>query len=736
LVYVTTNGKIAHIRKQVGDLSKIRPRPINAPAEFRFERPLRYVPGPDKLGAYILDSSDDPSFENVAALGAEMIGWSLVANEEAGPQKSLYLEANGQSRELVTDPRSLWAPDLTGSLFDPRSLLHGRYAYEYEYVHGFSKRTLIGGFLPAADTGVWNPNYNTGYEAMVILPPGEDARPLARVRVLPAPADQDLQGGTDNPNGARARFTDHYWNGTQSEFYSELVGIWNHWNDFFNEKMQVEIPDQWILDGARAGIALTRCSYRGLNSSGQVGEGHYTEIPEHGHSFFPVDFYEFVWAQQLWNLAEEVEPYFEHYLENCITPDGNLLYNAQEQVEAPLNTGVFLEMSARAYDYTHDLATLQRRLPVLRRMISYVLRRYRYSQSAFPQDDPRHGLIWGSPEADNGRPNDDFPESQPYYYQNASWIWRGLHEHARSLDRAGNEHQDADLRQEAAGIASVAAEMRLDIERSLKITLAAMNPAMKAAGITPFTPSDTKRKPAELEDYENHRYMMDWWTSDWGDPALDEGHLKHRRLAGQQLLGMSTDGNFPETTNFMEFGTLAALIRQEDYRPFLLTLYADACYAMDCGNRYSPENALIPGGYPGEGNPYAWSAKVGSALEPAFGVRWLLCYEEHDRDVVHLQKAAPQHWFEQGEKIRVWNCPTRFGHISWTTTATSENSSNPKWHLEVEFEIPFSADLIVHIHPPGSVPLRMTSIGELQNDKVIFPAALLSGKKSLIADIS
>ncbi len=45
-------------------------------------------------------------------------------------------------------------------------------------------------------------------------------------------------------------------------------------------------------------------------------------------------------------------------------------------------------------------------------------------------------------------------------------------------------------------------------------------------------------------------------------------------------------------------------IRQDDYRPFLLTLYSLCCYAADSGNRYSPEDAYIPGGRPAEGNPY------------------------------------------------------------------------------------------------------------------------------------
>ena len=733
IAYVTTQGEIAHIPKLVGDLSKIRPRPINPPPDLSFERPAHYVPAPDRLGNYILNSNEDPSYENVAALGPELIGWTLVANEQAGPLKSLWLEADGKSRQLTDNPQGLWAPDLTGRLFDPRRLLPSE--YHYEYVHGYSKRTLLGGYLPAADIGVWNPKYQVGYEVMVLLPPGRDAKPLGRVRAMRLLGEIATVNMAGDPPAGPA-FIDRYWNATAEEFFSALAGVWNHWHDFFNQKMQVEIPDEWLLNAARAGIVLSRCSYRGLNPTYQIGEGAYTKIPERSHALFPVAHYEFVWAQQLWNLAEEVEPYFEHYLDNYILPDGNFLYNTQDQVEAPLNTGVFLENSARAYDYTHDFEALKRRLPVLRRMINFVVKRYQYSKQMFPPDDPRHGLIWGSPEADNGDPQNDFPESHPYYYQNASWTWRGLREHARCLARAGNDHHDDALRNESQEIRTLADQMRMDIERSLRKTLEARNPAMKEAGITPFTPFDTTRKPTELTSYENHRYMMDWWTSDWGDPALDEGHFKHRLIAGEQLMGLNTDGHYPRTSNFMSHGTLAGRIRQEDYRPFLLTLYGLCCYTMDCGNRYSPEDALLPGNYPGEGSPYGWSAVINSELQPAMGLRWLLCYEEHDRDVVHLQKAAPQHWFRMGEKIRVWQCPTRFGLVSWTTESVAGGAGRPQWQVKIQFLAPFNADLVIHIHPPDRHPLRSTSTGQLHKDRVILPGSLLAGKTVVEIEIA
>ena len=71
-----------------------------------------------------------------------------------------------------------------------------------------------------------------------------------------------------------------------------------------------------------------------------------------------------------------------------------------------------------------------------------------------------------------------------------------------------------------------------------------------------------------------------------------------------------------------------------------------------------PEVALILGTFPGDGNPYGRAAVINSKLLPAISPRWLLCYEEHDREAVHLQKALPKHWLNSAETIRVEGCPT------------------------------------------------------------------------------
>ncbi|MGA9719122.1 MAG: twin-arginine translocation signal domain-containing protein, partial [Acidobacteriaceae bacterium] len=111
IAYVTERGgTIALVPKQIGNLSKVRPRPTDTPHGVKLERPLRVPQGPDVTGDYILKSNEDPCYENVAALGAEFIGWTLVANEEAGPLGSVYLEADGTSRQPKKNPQAEWAP--------------------------------------------------------------------------------------------------------------------------------------------------------------------------------------------------------------------------------------------------------------------------------------------------------------------------------------------------------------------------------------------------------------------------------------------------------------------------------------------------------------------------------------------------------------------------------------------------------------------------------------------------
>ena len=76
MVFVTAERELARIPKQIGDLSKIKPRPVHESSKMKFERPGTITMGPDTLGQYVLNSDQDPSFENLAGLGKEYTGWT------------------------------------------------------------------------------------------------------------------------------------------------------------------------------------------------------------------------------------------------------------------------------------------------------------------------------------------------------------------------------------------------------------------------------------------------------------------------------------------------------------------------------------------------------------------------------------------------------------------------------------------------------------------------------------
>jgi hypothetical protein len=114
------------------------------------------------------------------------------------------------------------------------------------------------------------------------------------------------------------------------------------------------------------------------------------------------------------------------------------------------------------------------------------------------------------------------------------------------------------------------------------------------------------------------------------------------------------------------------------------------------------------------------------------GLRWLLCYEENHANVCHLQKAAPKHWFAAGQKIRVGQCPTRFGRLSWTTEAKSDH----QWQVTLDLETPFTADLVIHIHPPNNQPLRHSTQGTIQNQSIHLTQQQLQNQTHLTLNIT
>jgi hypothetical protein len=73
-------------------------------------------------------------------------------------------------------------------------------------------------------------------------------------------------------------------------------------------------------------------------------------------------------------------------------------------------------------------------------------------------------------------------------------------------------------------------------------------------------------------------------------------------------------------------------------------------------------------------------------------------------------------------------CPTRFGHLSWSTVARSDRS----WEITLDFPQPFTGDLFVHIHPPEGQPLRQTSAGTIAGTAIHLTSEELKSAQHLV----
>ena len=326
-----------------------------------------------------------------------------------------------------------------GRVLDPASLLPNEEPSIFNFVDGYSKRTLLNGYLPIAHTGVWNPHSKAGYESIVVLTRGENPQHVALVRAtLPEWLAKRMSGSPfvhQRPDGTYS--FERYWKTPPEGFWEAVAGVANYWQHFFEDQMPVDYSRS-MAAGFRSrryhAIAL-QLPWTGADLSNWRRRLH----QDSGTKPCVVS----GCALRICLGPATVE---SHRPERSLFPAlPRQLYPSQWRFPlqhagsggSAVNTGIFLWNSARAFDYTGDLAALRKRLPVLQRMLDYVLARYEYSKNMFPAGDRRRGLIWGSPEADLGAPANDFPNSHPLYYQNSIWTWRGLKEHARCLHKIG-----------------------------------------------------------------------------------------------------------------------------------------------------------------------------------------------------------------------------------------------------------------------------------------------------------
>ncbi len=202
--------------------------------------------------------------------------------------------------------------------------------------------------------------------------------------------------------------------------------------------------------------------------------------------------------------------------------------------------------------------------------------------------------------------------------------------------------------------------------------------------------------------YTNYRYWPELLSAEVLTPDLADAVFEYRRRVGGELMATT---RFAQQLDDWPFAQQArAVLAADRVDQYLLGLYGHLAAHQMPGTFGTYEQVQI------RGVPMRTEAAdycVPEQLTIPLLVRWMLVYEERDRDVLWLCKAAPRRWCAPGQHFSVRNAPTRWGPVSFEVSASAEA-------VEVEVVPPPHApeQLIVRVRrPEGQKPVRATCGG-------------------------
>jgi len=587
------------------------------------------VLGDEVLGAdAVVCGDDDPSYEACAALLPPVEGYTFLATGE-GPEV-FGVDPQGRIGILGTQ----WGTKpLERVLFDPR---------EHLPPHTPTARqvSVSDGCPPSIEYTFLDPLAALRWQESARACAGEKPGTtdvLVELRVGPPVGGGQGQWFRVSADGAR--------NASGLEYYGPPREIRR--DETFSEAMELSLPEAWPREASHASLARAFVTYEGDRP--HYGVGHYRAS---AHDGFPPTTLSMVNACVEWNLLARARRYLDYYLDHFLRPDGTFDYYGPAVSEY----GQMLDVIARYARRSRDAEWLRGRLPEIERIAGHLLRLRREGQERFPKGELRHGLVFGSPEADTRN-------EVNYYFAGDAWTWRGWTEIARALIELG----DGPIQQRGRELLAECDAYRAHIESSLAKSI--------IPGEAPFVPPVAgfdKPFASMTQDrfasYTNYRYWPEMLSAGFLRPEWADAIIEYRRTHGGELLGTS---RFEKQLDDWPYAGYAyGLLLRDRVRHFLLGFYGHLAGHCTPGTFTAYEQVSI-GGTP---RTFVADYCVPVQLVTPLMAKWMLVFEEPDADVLWLCRAIPGRWLAPGQRIEVRAAPTRWGFVDFDIERATHRS--------------------------------------------------------------
>lgn len=478
---------------------------------------------------------------------------------------------------------------------------------------------------------------------------------------------------------------------TPEAFYTALFRFARSWQAELAEGASVTLPEPEWADMVHHAFAKELIVRPGgiWPKYGAVDRDYYGSE----YDGFQDSFTSSLYANLLWGRFAQARAVLDQYFTDFVLPDGLVDMRGPETGQY----GLTLALLARYLRLTGDVATLVRHRDKIRATATLLAELHDQSL-ALPASDRGHGLIHGWSESDACLHPDPTLWWKPYW-ANSAFAVRGWREIAALWTGIGGDRADAADWMARAGRlqARLVEAFRKNIRHDRTPAYVGPLPGVRET----FRQALSHGAPSEQG--WPHRAYAELLQAAVLPPDLEALVIDCLRGHGGTTAGVVANIGRPtpegrDVLGFISYGYAEALLRLDRIEEYLLFLYAHRFHAHTRGSWVAGEVSGITG-------DLALFCIPAQLTIPKL-IRWMLVYEDADRDRLHLGRAIPHRWILSGKMISIADAPTRWGRCGFSLRQVAPG------RIEGEVRMPPTAphETLMRIRLPHGRPILRATI--------------------------
>ncbi len=480
------------------------------------------------------------------------------------------------------------------------------------------------------------------------------------------------------------------------EFYRGMLEFAEYWERRMQDVVPISLPDQSWVDMTRYAFVKEQMVRPGgtYPKYGAVDRDYYG--PEY-------DGFQDIFTMSLtanlelgrFDLARQV---FDKYFTSFVDAKGMINMRGAETAQF----GLTLWLIARFFNFTGDESPILKHREKIEQT-AMLLEELHDESLKLPETNRGYGLIWGWNESDSCLMPNPSIWNKPYFANAAMTVrgWRELARLWRRLKLKGGEGKAEEWDRRSKQLeARLVAALEKSTRRELKPPYIGPLPGTTMR----FREAMAKEQPSEQG--WPHRAYAELVHADVLPDEMSNRVIDCMRAYGATTLGVVANVGRPEPDDrallgFISYGYAQQLLRLDRIEEYILFLYSHRYHDHSRGSWTAGEVSGIAGG----GAIFCIPAQQTIPIL----VKWMLVFEEPDRDVLHVGRAVPREWVASGKPISIAQAPTRWGRVDYTLVAEGgrararvvlQKGAAPE-ELHVRFRVPV-----------GKTPSRVTVNGQ------------------------